>query len=431
MLQDNPSDPRGLLLATHIFDKAKRLTTAYQFARRLPDVAPQVCEGWVNLARMADQLYLFDECNRAYGKALELARTPQQRLLVLQNQGAACITQGKWKEAERISSQALEIDPQARKANGNLGMARLALGRWADGWKGYDYILGSEHRKLIQYGKEPVWTGQKDQVVAVYGEQGLGDEICFASMVPDLIRDSRKVIIDCDPRLKGLFARSFRAKVYGTRNDTPDKFTPWEETDQRIDASISMAALGAIYRRRASDFPGIPYLTADAERALMWRSLWTSLKKPAIGVAWSGGVQWTGAQFRRIELEQLLPLFRSLDATWVSLQYKDAGKEIEAFRAAHPDIDLRQYRWATLSKDYDDTAGLVASLDAVVAPPTAVVHLAGALGVPCVALRASIDCWKFAAGLPFHQQGVTLVPHAGSWPATIDSTIPILRKCLA
>jgi hypothetical protein len=42
-----------------------------------------------------------------------------------------------------------------------------------------------------------------------YGEQGVGDEIMFASCLPELIASAGKVVIVCDPRLKTLFARSF------------------------------------------------------------------------------------------------------------------------------------------------------------------------------------------------------------------------------
>ena len=63
------------------------------------------------------------------------------------------------------------------------------------------------------------------------------------------------------------------------------------------------------------------------------------------------------------------------------LQYADSQAEIDEFLTRHPHIDLKQYPFATLTKDYDDTAALVASLDVVVSMQTAVVHLAGALGV--------------------------------------------------
>lgn len=79
------------------------------------------------------------------------------------------------------------------------------------------------------------------------------------------------------------------------------------------------------------------------------------------------------------------PLMDAIDADWISLQYKpcDAGP-------------IRVFERATLTADYDDTAGLVAELDAVVGVHTAVHHLAGALGVPGIILVPPNPCWTYA-----------------------------------
>lgn len=45
--------------------------------------------------------------------------------------------------------------------------------------------------------------------------------------------------------------------------------------------------------------------------------------------------------------------------------------------------------------DFADTAGLMAQLDLVVSVDTAPLHLAGALGVPTVALLDTPRCWRW------------------------------------
>lgn len=44
--------------------------------------------------------------------------------------------------------------------------------------------------------------------------------------------------------------------------------------------------------------------------------------------------------------------------------------------------------------DFDDTASLVAALDLVIGANTAVVHLAGGLGVPVWVLHRFDTCWR-------------------------------------
>jgi hypothetical protein len=114
-----------------------------------------------------------------------------------------------------------------------------------------------------------------------------------------------------------------------------------------------------------------------------------------MGIAWSGGLRHTGSQFRRLSLDELYPILRSVDARWVSLQYTDASTEIDAFRKKHPEIDIVQYPWATLTDDYDDTAALVSQLDRVISVDTAVVHLAGALGKECIVMLHKYSQWRY------------------------------------
>jgi hypothetical protein len=184
-----------------------------------------------------------------------------------------------------------------------------------------------------------------------------------------------------------------------------------------IDAGISVGALGKFYRNASEDFPGKPYLKADPDRVAMWRGLFEKQGKPVIGVAWTGGCPWTGDRFRRWTLEELVPVFRSVDAVWVSLEYKDAAKEIQAFRAKYPDIDLRQYPFGTLTQDYDDTAAMVGALDLVFAMQTAVVHLAGGLGKECMAFANRYGQWRYSGDMDWYQS-VTIYRQSlkGEWP---------------
>jgi tetratricopeptide (TPR) repeat protein len=349
---------------------------AYQFAKRAVEVNPKSAYGWMNLGRIADEFYRFDEAERAFAKALKLCKNDDQRGTVYINLSAALVNKGDWAKGAQAAKTGLQFKPESKKLKANLGMANLGLGLWSGGWKNYDEIIAFDtSRARVKYAEEPDWDGRPGQRVVVYGEQGLGDEISFASMIPDLADISQKVYVDCDRRLEGLFQRSFPdCEVHGTRWDREIDWLP------EIDASTTMGGLGKFFRTKDSQFPRKPYLIADPERVEMWRGLFDKIKKPVIGVSWSGGLFWTAGRFRAMTLEDLLPIFQSLDAVWVSLQYKDASEEIQEFKSRHPEIDLRQYAWATLTNDYDDTAGLVAALDKVVSMQQSVIHLAGGLG---------------------------------------------------
>ncbi len=89
----------------------------------------------------------------------------------------------------------------------------------------------------------------------MWGEQGVGDEILSSSMIPDLARDCKLVIMDTHPRLTNLFREAFgplgNVIVYGTRKESVITWPSWH----KVDFKISIGSLGRFYRRKAEDFP--------------------------------------------------------------------------------------------------------------------------------------------------------------------------------
>jgi ADP-heptose:LPS heptosyltransferase len=81
---------------------------------------------------------------------------------------------------------------------------------------------------------------------------------------------------------------------------------------------------------------------------------------------------------------------------------------------------VTQYSWGTLSKDYDDTAALVASCDLVLGVQTSVHHLAGALGIPSWNLIPKISQWRYGEKyetLPWYKSMRLIRQNAnGNWP---------------
>lgn len=396
-LLKTPTDPNWLCLLGNIYEKAGHQALAYNLFARAKDIDPDHAFAWLNYGRTAQELWRGQEGERGLLKAVSLYADPRSKAAALANLSAVCCDWGRWEDTEKYARQALKFDPSSKIAQSNLGFAQLAQHNWAEGWKNYRAALEFTTRQKVVYKGEPEWDGRPGQTVVLYGEQGIGDEISFGSMIPDAIRQCRRVIIDCDPRLEGLYKRSFpKASVYGTRRAKAADGLRWAKEDWEFDASLAVGQCGEYFRTDQAQFPGTPYLVADPDRVLMWRALWAEKRKPVIGIAWRGGVPKSGAKFRQWDLEQLMPLFNAVDAHWVSLQYKPSGKEVAAFRARHPEVDLKEYPFATLSADYDDTAALVMSCDLVICMQTAVAHLAGALGVPVHVFVPRISQWRYA-----------------------------------
>jgi ADP-heptose:LPS heptosyltransferase len=139
-----------------------------------------------------------------------------------------------------------------------------------------------------------------------------------------------------------------------------------------------------------------------------------------IGVSWRGGTAGTNREGRSMDLAQLAPLFALPDAEFVSLQYGDVAAEAAgqpALRLVPPaEID-----------DFAELAALVANLDLVVSVQTAVVHLAGALGTPCLTLVPLRAEWRYtasAASMPWYRS-VRIFRQAGAadWEPVIARVV--------
>jgi hypothetical protein len=376
---------------------------AYNWFRRALEVDPK---NYHILTNVGKALHEMGQCERALGYFMTAASINPDYSKCYSNAAASLVHMSDWQGAIKAAELALDCDPADKNSFMNLAHCRLATGEFGLGFDAFELALGGNQRKEWTYGMEKRWDGTKKKRVVIYGEQGLGDEIFFAESFPNAIEDSSHVTIDCDPKLAGLFARSFpQATVYGTRrDDTPS----WLQDSHQFDYRAAAGSVMGIYRRKAEDFPLKPWLVADPERVTMWKGLFKSYGKPVIGVCLNGGTKKTHASRRKLTLDDLKPLMESIDAVWASLEYKDDPK------------GLKSFPWATKSQDYDDTAALIAALDAVVGVPTTAIHCADGLGVPTFSLVPTWHNWRYADAWP-RLPKQTYIRQEGSWKDTIQN----------
>lgn len=385
ILRDEPDEARALYMLGVVHVRAEHHAEALAVFERVAKLSPRKPQVWNALGQALHELFKPAEAREAFKKALEL----DEQALFLANIGSTYMLDGNPVEAARWCRKALKLDPAHTGATTTLGFAKLAIGDWS-GWKDCEAALGGKFRQEVKLGDEARWDGEPVDSLFLYGEQGLGDEIMYASIVQEAAARAKRTVLECDERLHGLFSRSFPGiEVHGTRR----KDKPW--LDGSFNAGCALGSLPAIFRHDAAACPKTPYLTADHERRVQWRALFDSWgKKPKIGLCWSGGRHSTHKKARQVGLEAFRELIWRSDAHWVSLQYQDATDEIQ--EAGLPMV--RHFRRATQTPDYDDTAAMVAECDLVIGPHTTVHHLAGALGVPSVVLVPSRTLWAYQSG---------------------------------
>ncbi len=312
---------------------------------------------------------------------------------VLASLGIVLRDLGRLDEALESLNAALALQPDSVLALWHRSLIYLQRHDFERGWQNYDLRLVSAELvpRPIQY---PAWDGTAatGRRILIIGEQGLGDEIMFASCLPEMIAASGHCVVECSAKLETLFRRSFpAATIYAA---LPDKSVPQGVREAGVDAQIAMGSIPRYRRNHGADFPRHHgYLIADPERVARWRreleALGSGLK---IGISWYGGTNQSRRSVRSIPLAQWGPIVRVSGAHFVDLQYSDCSDEIREFEN---NTGLRIHRWQAPRNDYEDTAAMVSALDLVISVCTAVVHLSGALGKPAWVLAPYSPEWRY------------------------------------
>ncbi len=222
----------------------------------------------------------------------------------------------------------------------------------------------------------------------VIAEQGVGDQVMFSSVLSDLAARAEKVTFVSQPKLMALFKTSFPQIDF-----VPP--SPALRTGD-FDKIVAVGSLPRAFRNRLEDFPGVPYLRPGQAVIEAWTARLGPKTTPLrVGLSWQGGTDRTSGQKRSIPLEQLRPLLERSDCEFVSQQYGDVEAQVAAFNTtlARP---IRLFPKDQID-DFEQLAGLVAGLDLVVSVQTAIIHLCGALGAPCLVMIPSVAEWRYGA----------------------------------
>lgn len=410
----NPKDPIALTNLGAVVYEQGRVEESIKLHRKAIAIDPNAGIAFNNLGVSLNALYRYPEAVEAYAKAVALDPENER---TLSNYGDALTNAGRYAEsvpqllkalairptyAEAYSNlgmaywglgqldqaiaalrKSLELNPGLAMARKNLGSVLLMCGQFAEGWQQYDYRWTADG-VLLRF-IYPLWTGRPlDGEVLIWGEQGPGDEILYASMIGDLVAAGIRVVWECDPRLAPLFQRS-----YPTVRVIPRR-TPQTLLGENIKAHLPAGSVGHVVRHDISRFPSQrrAYLSPDAPRALAFRNkLGVKPEEKLVGISWLSKNVAFGEK-KSTALAEWADILRTPGCRFVDLQYGDTGAERRALARQHG-VELLHVGGLDLREDLDGVAALVAACDLVITVSNTTAHVAGAVGTPVWILVAS------------------------------------------
>jgi Flp pilus assembly protein TadD len=321
-------------------------------------------------------------------------------------------------------------DPNLHEARLHRALVHLKLGRFDLAWDDYELrqqVRCSFVRRNLPW---PQWQGEdlRSTTILVCGEQGLGDEIMYASCIGEVIVRARHTVIECSPRLHRLFERSFPAATVLAGAQSAS-MPAWLPDAPNIDVQVFSGSLPRHFRREWTDFPVHGgYLVPDVERVSYWSERLALLGAGVkVGLSWRGGHPSTRGSLRSLDLSSMASLLSMSGARFVDLQYGNTVEERAELAARG--IDLAS--WPNAIADLDETAALIANLDVVITVCTTVVHLSGALGCEVWVLVPSVPEWRYLAQgerMPWYP-GVRLFRQGEceDWDAVVSRVATALR----
>jgi Flp pilus assembly protein TadD len=356
------------------------------------------------------------------------------------NLGGARFDLGDLDGAERDLDAALQLSADARHhamITFAIGLLRLSQGRLEEGWDAYAVRLSPAYEKFVQFDAPGrAWTEGEPLAglrLLVLAEQGLGDEVMFANVLPDVIEavgQSSQVTAAVAPRLVALFARSFpKARIIAHATDKPaDRPVRSAPGATDADAWAPLASLAGHFRRNTADFPGQgAYLTPDPERVAHWRR-WLG-DQPAAGLSWRSGK--LSGERRRLypPIEALGPILATPGPRLVNVQYDVEPAELEALgrMAGRP---ILQPPGLDLRNDLDDLAALCVALDRVISVANATAQIAGACGAR-LGILSPPAMWPMLGteGYPWYPAArVFVAPRPGEWDPPLQAAARWLRE---
>jgi hypothetical protein len=316
-----------------------------------------------------------------------------------------------------------------------LAFARLAGGDLARGWDDYRARLSPHVAKPVVFSTQAkAWPFDPDEgpdalrgrSLALFAEQGLGDEVMFANAVPDVLRalgPAGRLSLVVEARLTPLFARSFPdATVVAHRTWTADGVR-WRGV-QGVEDFELWAPIGAPLRRfrRAVDrFPPEPFLKPDPDCVAHWRAVLGQWPGRKVGVLWKS-LKLEGERARQFAPFDLwAPVLTAPGVTIVNLQYGDCAAELAHARETLG-VDIRQPPGIDLKNDLDDVAALTCALDLTIGFANATINLAGAVGAPAWLITPGASWTKLGTDrYPWYpQMRCFSAAEAGGWEAVMQ-----------
>lgn len=347
------------------------------------------------------------------------------------NLGIGLHQQRRISEAVRAYERCLSLANNREtelSARNNLAQDLLLLGRWQEGWNHYSQRFARKpgNHPLFEKAFGPSHQGPLDprRDVLLMSEQGFGDTLQFSRYALYLQKKGFNVTLLSQPKLVPLLRNSVGLK------HVIDKIETEKWANRQPIWLPLLDLLPSLQTEKLWSPYSDGYMQIKTEKIKQWSELLKRKpKKRLVALHWQGNPEHEKSLYTRgrsLPFEKYKPLGQLKDLEFVSVQ-KGAGSE--QFQINNNLNVVAGQEAVNKSMDFMDTAAILANCDLLISSDSAVVHLAGAIGIPTwVALRWIPEWrWGLEGDRTHWYKSVRLFrqPRDGDWETVIKSMIEL------
>ena len=429
-LRLNPGSPETYNNLGLLLQKQGDIEKATFYFRRALTMDADFPEAYTNLGNILLEEGKTDKAIALYNKAIGIDPDHLEAFL---NLGGAQHCQGDVKWAVQSYQRALSIDSNHVEAHSSYSMTLLTIGRFFEGWKHHEWRwekaeFESENKRIFP---QPLWDGSSltDRSILVWLEQGIGDQIMFASLLPKLQQQACQVLVETGKRLVPIFQRSYTGIDFIPAQDPTDSLL----LNTSIDFQCPIASLPQWLLPDEESFPKYQaYLKACPQTTKVLREKYKKISggKLLIGVSWKSTNESMGKS-KSTSLENWELVLSQKDFFFISLQYGDVKQEIEEF-TQRTGVQIYYDEDIDSLESLDDFAAQVTALDLIISTSNTTVHMAGALGKPVWTLLNYVPSWRWMidrTDSPWYPSMVLFRQKCiGDWDSVFQSVYQSLRN---
>jgi tetratricopeptide (TPR) repeat protein len=302
------------------------------------------------------------------------------------NKGEALNILKKYEEANQYFIKAFNIKNNMPSAHLNYAFTNFMLNKLEDAWKEYEWRWKKNSILRI---KKPQWDGKDKSIrLLIWGEQGIGEQVLFGSMLNEINKFNKlKITVLVHKKLLSLFKNSFDNIRFIERNINIDKL--------EYDEQIFIGDLGKYFRNTIEKFSKVNFPYLKNSKKIEKNNISKENKKITCGISWNS----TGKDFgqnKSIPLEQFETLFELPNTEWINLQYNisnDDNSIISSRKIKFLDLENND-----MFNDIENLVYCVSNCDVIVTCSNTTAHIAGALGKRTMLIlpfqRGRIFYWK-------------------------------------